>query len=643
MKKTLLILTVFLAGSISAQTLQPVNAAIQMPANQTAMNGVNSLAKVTSCSADTNGYASAKATALAALNINNATSAGATAQYFDAPQSLTISGVSFYAWKPDATGGITMNATVQIYAAAPDSTPTGAPLASATVVVDTVFGGGSLNALRRNATFLTPLTVNSAYVVVVSNLTATPMSMVFNSWTALDGGQEWLSSVLIGTNWLRSYDVAVGGGPFDADCLFEPHVSYNLNASFVVDDPCFSTGLTLNFTNGSSPVTENRMYNVATFIGSPELSYTWNYGDASPTENLVDAAHTYASAGAYSVTLTDTLFGWTSNCVADTTITLGGAPTAAYTSVETGLSSTFTNTSTSGSGASYVWDFGDGSTSTLMNPTHTYASAGTYTVCLIVGDACSADTTCSSITVTCASPIPAFASSIAGSTANFINSSTAGSGAQYFWDFGDGSTSTLMTPSHTYAADGSYTVCLIVSDICGVDSTCQTVVITTCVNPTAGYTSTGTSPTFNFTNTSATTGATTYAWDFGDGNTASTPNASNTYTTNGTFAVVLTVTDSCGTNSFTQTVTVSGIGLDELSLVDVAVYPNPSNGIFAIEASSEMINAYITDLSGKLIYTSELSGNEATISAAQFANGTYFLSIQFADGANQIVRLEVVK
>lgn len=57
----------------------------------------------------------------------------------------------------------------------------------------------------------------------------------------------------------------------------------------------------------------------------------------------------------------------------------------------------FTNTS---SGAtSVVWDFGDGNTSTLTNPSHTYASAGTYTVCLIIQCASGADTTCSSVTV----------------------------------------------------------------------------------------------------------------------------------------------------------------------------------------------------------------------------------------------------
>ena len=106
--------------------------------------------------------------------------------------------------------------------------------------------------------------------------------------------------------------------------------------------------------------------------------------------------------------------------------------------------------------------------------------------------------------------------------------------------------------------------------------------------------------------------------------------------------VTLTVTDSCGSNTFTALDT-TVVGIDDLSLIDVAVYPNPSNGIFTIEASANMKTAYITDLSGKLIYTEDLSGNEAIINAAQFANGTYFLSVRFTNDMIQTVRLEVVK
>lgn len=632
-------------GSISAQTIQAENVNIQMPANESSINGINNSNKSQSCGPDTIGYTLAKASGLNSLNINNATSASAAGQYFDAPQSLTISGVSFYAYKIDATGGTTMNCNVEIYAAAADSLPSGAPLAATTITIDTTFAPGTLDALRKSATFSTPITVSNPYVVVISNPTATPMGMIFSDYNAGDGGQEWLGSALIGANWLRSYDINIGGVPLDGDGLIEPHVSYNLTSSYLVDDPCFSLGLSLNFTNTSSPVNFNRMYNQAEYLGSPELSFTWNYGDGSPTENLVDATHTYGSASPYNVTLTDTIYGWSVTCSTDTVVTLGAPPVAAFTSTESGLTSTFTNNSTVSSGATYTWDFGDGNTSTATDPTHTYTTDGTYTVCLTATDPCGSETTCQSVTVSsCANPVVGFTVAGTSPTFNFTNNSTTTGTTTYAWDFGDGNTSSAMNPSHTYTADGTYSVCLVVTDQCGTETSCQNVTVVICTAPVSGFTIDATaSPTFSFTNTSTTTGTTTYLWDFGDGNTATTANASHTYTANGTFTVTLTVTDDCGTNTNTSNVSVNTVGIEELSLVDVVVYPNPSKGIFSIKASTDMKNSFITDLTGKLVHTETLSGNEANINTGSLANGSYFLSIYFVDGTSQKVRVEIVK
>lgn len=569
MKHLLLGLTVLFIGSISAQTIQAENVTVQMPEAEPAFNGINDLTKSQNCGPDTIQYSLAKASGLAPLNINNSTSASAVAQYFDAPQELSVSGVTFYAYKIDATGGITMNCNVEIYAVDADSLPSGAPLATTTVAVDTSFGGGALDTLRKHATFSSPITINNPYVVVVSNPSAISMGMIFNDYEAVpaDGAQEWLASALIGANWLRSYDINIGGATFDADGLFEPHVSYELTTSFLHDNPCLDPGLAVNFTNQSSPINYNRMYNQAEYLSLTELSFNWNYGDGSPAENAIDATHTYASAASYAVTLTDTIYGWTTNCIADTIVTIGPgtAPTVAFTSVESGLTSDFTNNSTAGPDATYTWDFGDGNTSTTTNP------------------------------------------------------------------------------SHTYAADGTYTVCLEITDSCLTETSCQSVTVASCTNPVAAFTFTGTSPTFDFTNTSTTTGTVTYAWDFGDGNTATTENTSHTYSANGTYTVTLTITDDCGTNTVTNSVTVNTVGLETLSLTDLVVYPNPSKGIFSVKASTEMKNSFITDLTGKIVLSKILSGNEAIINTDDLANGAYFLSIQFIDGSSQKVRLEIVK
>jgi PKD repeat protein len=642
MKTTLLILSILLSSCSFGQLLEVANLTISLPNNVATLDGSSSLAKVQACGPDTNGYFLAKATSLQALNINNATSASSIGQYLDAPQTLIISGVSFYAYKIDLVGGVTMNATVQIFNAGADSLPIGTALATTTVSVDTNFYAGDMALLRKHATFTTPVTVSGAYIVVITNATANPMGLIFNSWTALDGGQEWLADVRIGANWLRSYDVNVGGAPFDADGIFEPHVSYSLDANFMMDNQCFDLGNTVNFTNTSTPIIQNRMYNQAVFLGSPNLSYEWNFGDASPVVNSMNASHTYAMPAPYTVTLTDDLFGWSATCTDVQSISLGTTPTAVFFATPSGFFISIINSSIACPSAVYLFDFGDGSTSSMMNPTHTYASAGTYTICLTVADAFGSNTTCQTITVVCAPPTPGFTSSVNGLIANFTNTSISSLGATYLWDFGDGTTSTVMHPLHTYALDGTYTVCLSVNDQCGFDSICQTIVIDNCVSPTAGFSISGTSPTYTFSNTSAVTGSTTYAWDFGDGTTAATMDATHTYTTNGTFSVTLVIVDSCGGDQIMFTVTVAGIGLEEISTIDLRVYPNPTTGHFSIEASQYFEAIEITDLTGKIVHTSSVLDDTAAIQAEHLASGTYVVSVRFSNRTTQRVRIEVV-
>ena len=130
------------------------------------------------------------------------------------------------------------------------------------------------------------------------------------------------------------------------------------------------------------------------------------------------------------------------------------------------------------------------------------------------------------------------------------------------WNFGDflGS-STSQNPSYTYAISGVYNVCLTVTDSCGTNVSCQLITIldTTggCPPPIAGFTYTTSALTATFTDSSTTTGSSTYSWDFGDFIGSSTSqNPSYTYLFPGVFNVCLTVTDSCGTNVSCQLVTI---------------------------------------------------------------------------------------
>jgi PKD repeat protein len=147
-------------------------------------------------------------------------------------------------------------------------------------------------------------------------------------------------------------------------------------------------------------------------------------------------------------------------------------PTAAFGSSCSALTCAFTSTSSDpdGSISAYSWSFGDGGTSTVQNPSHSYAASGTYTVTLTVTDNQGATSSVShSVTVSDGNqpPVASFTSSCAGLTCQFTSTSSDpdGSISAYSWSFGDGGTSTIQNPSHTYAIGGTtYTVTLTVTD-----------------------------------------------------------------------------------------------------------------------------------------------------------------------------------
>lgn len=148
-------------------------------------------------------------------------------------------------------------------------------------------------------------------------------------------------------------------------------------------------------------------------------------------------------------------------------------PTADFDVVIDGLNVDFTDTSidSDGSITAWNWDFGDGNSSNVQNPLHTYALGGTYTVTLTVTDNDSGmDSTGQQLTVSAvganAPPVATFTYLCSGRDCLFDSSgSTDDVGiSSYSWDFGDGNSSNVQNPSHTYAANGNYTVTLTVSD-----------------------------------------------------------------------------------------------------------------------------------------------------------------------------------
>jgi gliding motility-associated-like protein len=140
---------------------------------------------------------------------------------------------------------------------------------------------------------------------------------------------------------------------------------------------------------------------------------------------------------------------------------------------------TFTDQSTASGSAvvtSWLWDFGDGNTSTVQNPQHTYTTAGVYTVSLVItfSNGCSATLTQPGLVSISASPVAAFAfTELSGGLIQFTDQST--NAATWQWDFGDGGTSTVQNPSHTFLVGDTsyYTTTLIVTSPNGCTDTAE--------------------------------------------------------------------------------------------------------------------------------------------------------------------------
>ncbi len=293
--------------------------------------------------------------------------------------------------------------------------------------------------------------------------------------------------------------------------------------------------------NGNGSITFNPPVN------SPNSYFAWNFGDGT-SSTLVNPTHTYSSAGVFSVCLTVTNFAQTctdyycafvqtsgtNNCDAS----FGTADSGGYVFF---YPNNFSSTSY------YSWTFGDGGTGTGVYPVHQYSTPGYYTICCTISDSalnCSA-TWCDSI----------YAGGIFGNcqaainfgtqllTANFYGYSNNVTVVAWTWDFGDGTSSTLQNPSHTYLSSGYYVACLTITTNLGcVNTVCQTVQVTGtyCDAQFQAYDSAGVY--YFFPNT---TGALlNYYWDFGDNTVSTSPYPVHQYSGNGPWITCLTITDS---------------------------------------------------------------------------------------------------
>lgn len=276
-------------------------------------------------------------------------------------------------------------------------------------------------------------------------------------------------------------------------------------------------------------------------------SYLWDFGDgltSTTTDSLVQ--HTYYT-GAEDTTYTITLVA-ANACGSDTatyTITVQPNSITAFFNTDTtsGCTPLTVNFTQYSIGATnWHWDLGEGNVSTAQNATATYDTAGVYTVTLFADNGCSYDTVSVQITVQ-ASPPADFdiqpGPHCAGTPVQFTNNTPSPAGLT--WDFGDGGSSILSAPTHSYAAAGSYNVSLSVASALNECPAILTQTVNIMATPGATFSAgpfSGCIPlNVQFTNSSA--DADFYQWDFDDGNTIGASDPMHTFVAEGTYHVRL--------------------------------------------------------------------------------------------------------
>ncbi len=294
----------------------------------------------------------------------------------------------------------------------------------------------------------------------------------------------------------------------------------------------------------------------------------------------------------------------------------------------------------------FVWDFGDGNTSTDSLATHTYASPGLYTVSLTATD--STLLIDSTLSVTQMIRIYETPSATINSSGN--DSICAGSSVSlsttplcdYLWS--DGSTNSSLIVNSA----GTYSVIVYNSNDHSCFANSTPIAITLMPLPDANFSFSNVDHLVSFTNTS--NEGDNYFWYFGDGNTSTDFSPNYDYGVNGIYNSYLVSYNFCGTDTAYGTIDLSMVGLSSnIENHKIKMYPNPASSYLWISGDANNIKTIsytLTDAQGKIIMKNsfELSvTNENKLDLSTLNTGVYFLRLENSSGLIGIERIVVTR
>ncbi len=374
------------------------------------------------------------------------------------------------------------------------------------------------------------------------------------------------------------------------------------------------------------------------------MSYAWAFGDGGVATGVA-ATHTYLLPGTYDITLVVVdNDGLTGTDVQPVTVSKEFIPPIASFTATMNFMTASVDASASydpdGTTLTYAWDFGDLTTGVGKTAMHTYTAEGVYTITLTVTDA-DLLTGSASAQVTAILPVPPVAMFTVMATYLDVAVDASGSYdpdgtiASYAWAFGDGGLATGKTATHTYAADGTYTITLTVTDGEGLTGTHVEPVTVKheLIPPVALFTASmkymvvSVDASASYDPDSQWGPIKSYAWNFGDMTTDVGKTATHTYSAEGLYVINLVVTDA---DSLTTSATPQEVR---------AVMPLPPVVTFSVVVTDLSVAVDATgsiDPDGTIVSYGWTFGDGGvatgvTATHAYLADGTYTITLKATD------------